>query len=134
MKLSDTEYLAVEGMNGQAFGKDDEYSKGGSIKRFAEIGGRVGVLRDSRNPQAILGYYLSSEHKGITDLVRYAVHPNHKGRGLAKKVLQEFWKDVIYATTYVSTSNRESFHALLSSGFRYFTATQHFIYLVGLKT
>ena len=131
--MNPAEITLIASLNKDAFGPDDEYSKADNVTAFQKNGGRIGVVRDSRNPEAILGYFLSAEHKGITDLVRYAVHKGYKGRGLAKKVLAEFWTDAPFATTYVATSNRESFHALLSSGFRYFTANEHFIHLVGVR-
>jgi len=131
--MTPAEITLISHMNKDAFGADDEYSKAENISAFQTLGGNVGVVRDSRNPESILGYFLSSEAKGIGNLVRYAVHRNHKGRGLAKRVLAEFWKQHTFATTYVSTNNAESFHALLSSGFRYLCCNEHFIHLVGLK-
>ena len=131
--MTPAELLVITSMNKDAFGAEDDYSKLENVQAFLSSGGHVGVVRDSRNPDALLAYFLSVEVKGIGDLVRYAVHRNYKGKGLAKKVLAEFWKQHQFATTYVSTNNRESFHALLSSGFRYFTTDANFIYLVGYK-
>ena len=131
--MTPAELTLIASLNKDAFGAEDDYSKLENVQTFLSSGGNLGVVRDSRNPEAILGYYLSNQVKGVGDLVRYAVHRNYKGRGLAKKVLAEFWKQHAFATTYVATSNRESFHALISSGFRYLTTTEDYIFLVGAR-
>ncbi len=131
-KITEIELHHLERLNRQGFGVDDEYSQPGAIAKHIKQGGEFGLLYDSRNADA-LAYWLATRGR-LPYLLRYAVADAHHGRGLARRILADFWSNFKVARTYVADTSGSSLHALLRSGFLMHSINRKgFIELVGVR-
>ena len=127
------EVYTLERLNRECFGESDDYSKPGAIGRLLKGDVKMHIMYDSRHPDVGIGYWFAKQGK-FSDLLRYGIVDEHKGRGLSAKLLDSFWEQHLLATTYVGVANASSTTALIRSGFQVITVdNQGWIHLIGVN-